>query len=42
MMAPSRRSRIPGATMRDSHRLLKTLLTIIRSKTSSVSFSSEP
>ena len=42
MMAPSRRSRISGATIRDSHRLLSTLLTIIRSNTSSVSCSSEP
>ena len=35
-------ARISGATSRDNQRLLSTLLTIIRSNTSSVSFSSEP
>ena len=42
MIAPSRRARISGPTRRDSHRLLNTLFTIIRSNTESVSCSSEP
>ena len=42
MIEPSCRSRISGATIFDSHRLLKTLLVIIRSNAWSLRSANEP